>query len=251
MQILSQALSKQIRQLHQKKFREKEKLFLTEGAKPVLELLESDWKIRYLIGTEDFYAKAGLRTESLPAASFLCDEKILQSTGTLETNRDALAVVEIPEGILRPDPGLPLWLVLDRLSDPGNLGTIIRLADWFGLTEIITTGQGVEWYNPKVINASKGSFLRVRQVKSEVGSILKSGRALYTTGMNGSSLYDFQLPGGPMALVIGQESHGISEEWKIPGIESLSIPSFGKAESLNAAMATGILLNHWRYLLHT
>jgi TrmH family RNA methyltransferase len=251
MQILSQALAKQIRLLQQKKFRDKEKLFLAEGAKPVIELLQSDWKIKYLIGTATFFERPGLPSDRFPDGTFEVSEKNLSSIGSLETNRDALAVVEMPGNAKLPNPDLPLWLVLDQLSDPGNLGTIIRLADWFGLPEIITTGQTVEWYNPKVINASMGSFLRVRQVKSDAETILPSGRAVYTAEMGGQSLYEFRLPGKPMVLVIGQESHGISAAWKKAGTQALSIPRFGEAESLNAAMATGILLNHWRSLLHS
>jgi TrmH family RNA methyltransferase len=251
MQILSQALAKQIRLLHQKKYREIENLFLVEGGKPVLELLGSDWKIRNLICTETFLEKNNFRLQNPVFPIHLCDEAQLSFLSNLETNRDALALVEKPENPQNPNSENQLWLVLDQISDPGNLGTIIRLADWFGLLEVITVGPTVEWYNPKVINASKGSFLRVRQVKSDISFILNSGRTIYPADMNGQSLHEFTLPAKPFVFVIGQESHGISPEWKKPGISAVTIPSFGKAESLNAAMATGILLNHWRYLQQT
>ena len=144
-----------------------------------------------------------------------------------------------------PDPSQNLWLALDQISDPGNLGTIIRLADWFGLKEVICVGSVVEWYNPKVIASTMGSFLRIRQVVADAASLQKADRPWFAADMNGQNLYDFRFP-EQATLVIGSEANGLRPEWLQKKESVLSIPSFGKAESLNAAMATGIFLNHWR-----
>jgi TrmH family RNA methyltransferase len=250
MQKVSQATGKQLRLLHQKKHREAEGVFLVEGAKPVLELIKSGWKTQKIVLSEAFFEKNLGLLQGWESICHLASPDQLSQFSHLESNRDVLAVVEMPEKKKIPDSNEALWLVLDQISDPGNLGTIIRLADWFGLKEVITLGNTVEWFNPKVVNASKGSFLRVAQVKMELPDLLKTRREFYLADMGGQSLHQFSLPSPAKkyGLVIGQESHGIGPEWKKQNYCSLSIPSYGMAESLNAAVATGILLHHFRYL---
>ena len=139
----------------------------------------------------------------------------------------------------------PLWLVLENISDPGNLGTLIRLADWFGLDSLVCMGNCVDWYNPKVIAASMGSFLRIKQVISVPDVLLSSDRILVSADMDGQNLYTFSFP-QKAALLIGNEAAGLSEIWLKEPAKRLSVPAFGKAESLNAAMAGGIILSHWK-----
>jgi len=247
MQKLSLAKAKQIKGLHQKKIREETNLFLVEGAKPVLELLVSDWKIEMLVISNSFYGDCQNVILEIAHKVFVCSEDELSQISTFKTNNKALAVVsKKTPNQTGPGETADLWLVLDGIADPGNLGTIIRLADWFGLQEVITIGDGVEWYNPKVIAASMGSFLRINQVKTDASNLLLSDRKPFVADLNGTSLYDFTFPEKSM-LVIGNEAKGPSEIWKKKGVQSITIPAFGQAESLNAGIATGIFLNHYRF----
>jgi TrmH family RNA methyltransferase len=242
---LTQARAKQIRALRQKKDREALGLFLVEGAKAVAETIRAGWPCRTLLCTESFLEK----NPSLPLNSIqevmLCSEQVLSDTGNFKTNNAAILVAEQKPAFTSPDKQAALWLVLENISDPGNLGTLIRLADWFGLKEISCLGNGVEWYNPKVIAASMGSFLRIRQVAISEKILLSSGRSLLAADMDGNNLYKYQFP-ARAALLIGNEAAGLSPKWLTAPAERISIPAFGAAESLNAAMAGGILLSHWK-----
>ena len=247
MQKLSLAKAKQIKALHQKKIREETNHFLVEGSKPVLELLLSDWKIEIVVVSNSFYADYQNKLSGITEKVFVCTDDELSQISTFKTNNKALAVVSQKQtNKTPPNEKADLWLVLDAISDPGNLGTIIRLADWFGLQEVITIGEGVEWYNPKVISASMGSFLRIKQIKTDASGLLFSDRKPFVADLDGDSLYEFTFPQKAM-LVIGNEAKGPSEIWKQHGVKSLTIPAFGKAESLNAGIATGIFLNHYQY----
>lgn len=242
---LTQARAKQIRALRQKKDREEQGLFLVEGAKAVMESILAGWPCRTLVCTENFLAK----NPKIPSGGIpeilLCSEQTLSDSGNYKNNNAAILVAEQKPAISVPDPNAAFWLVLENISDPGNLGTLIRLADWFGLREIICLGNGVEWYNPKVIAASMGSFLRVREVNMSEQNLLASGRQLLSADMQGENLYTFSFP-EKAALLIGNEAEGLSSQWLKTPAKRLSIPSFGSAESLNAAMAGGIILSHWK-----
>lgn len=242
---LTQARAKQIRALRQKKAREEQNLFLVEGAKAVAETIISGWPVQALLCTDAFINKnPDLRKEGIPEI-FLCSEKQLESYGNFQTNNAAILVAIQKPALTIAEEKQPLWLVLENIADPGNLGTLIRLADWFGLKEIICLGSGVEWYNPKVIAASMGSFLRIQQVRLADHDLLSSGRVLLSADMEGENLFTFDFP-SRAALIIGNEASGLTQKWLEPPVKRLSIPSFGSAESLNAAMAGGILLSHWK-----
>jgi TrmH family RNA methyltransferase len=248
MQKLSLARAKQIKALHQKKIREETNLFLVEGLKPVLELMSSDWKIETIVASDSFYGDYQKNLLEFGNKVFVCSADELSQISTFKTNTKVLAVVSQKQvSAFGPDQMADFWLVLEAISDPGNLGTIIRLADWFGLKEVITIGEGVEWYNPKVIAASMGSFLRIKQLKSDAQSLLAFNRLPFVADLNGENLYDFSFPEKSM-LVIGNEAKGPTEFWEKNKIKKLSIPAFGYAESLNAGIATGIFLNHYRFL---
>jgi len=242
---LSQNQAKQIRALQQKKYRQESGLFLVEGNKAVLETMEADWPCESLVCTERFLKSNRKATESFKKDIWICSEDQLSTLGNFQTNNAALLIARQKSPQSVPDPNQDLWLALDQISDPGNLGTIIRLADWFGLKEVICLGNCVEWYNPKVIASTMGSFLRIRQVVADPGLLQSANRPWFAADMNGQNLYDFRFPAAS-TLVIGSEANGLNEIWLQKKDSVLSIPSFGKAESLNAAMAAGIFLNHWR-----
>lgn len=241
---LSHSKAKQIRLLSQKKHRQEQGLFLIEGTKIIREALASGWPLAYLLATPAFAEglEPGL-TGDLPV--YLAGSETLERLSNFHTAPGGILVARTPPPATRPDESEPLWLVLDRIADPGNMGTIIRLADWFGLGQILLLGDCVEWWNPKVVAASMGSILRIRPVAVQAQSLQKTGRNWFAADTGGRSLYSFSFPARSM-LLIGNESAGLGKEWLNDPRKCLSIPSFGKAESLNAALATGIFLNHWR-----
>ena len=242
---LTQARAKQIRSLRQKKERESSGLFLVEGAKAVKESLAAGWPVKTLLCTEDFLRKnSGLSLDGIPEI-ITCSEKILEESGNFKSNNAALLVAEQKKPAFAAESKSPLWLVLDNISDPGNLGTLIRLADWFGLKEVICLGNCVEWYNPKTVAASMGSFLRIQEVQMQDEQIISSGRTILSADMDGENLYRFRFPQNAL-LIIGSESAGLPEKWLQPPACRISVPAFGQAESLNAAMAGGIILSHWK-----
>ena len=242
---LTQARAKQIRALRQKKDRDTEGLFLVEGAKAVGETILCGWPVRTLLCTEAFLNK----NPSLPLGHIpevmLCTEQQLSETGNFKNNNAALLVAEQQTERKSPDASAALWLVTENLADPGNLGTLIRLADWFGLGEVLCLGNCVEWYNPKVIAASMGSFLRVKERRIRPEVLLSSGREILSADMDGEDVFGFRFP-AKAALLIGSEAAGLSDQWLKAPARKITIPSFGAAESLNAAMAGGILLSHWK-----
>lgn len=223
-----------------------EKLFLVEGAKAVLETLQSDWQIAFLVVTPAFFEAHQTILKQWEKHSFIAGKQQLAQLSHFETNDAVLAVVhqKDPGSAAPPEEGL--WLAVEAISDPGNLGTIIRLADWFGLRHVVCLGDCVEWYNPKVVASTMGSFLRIHQVKISMNELLThTDRQLVAAHMQGTSLYHYQFP-AKTCLVIGNEANGLTERMLQKASGLVSIPRFGQAESLNAAMATGILLNHWR-----
>jgi TrmH family RNA methyltransferase len=242
---LSQNQAKQIRALQQKKYRQESGLFLVEGGKAVSETIAAGWPCEALVCTERFLKANTKLADSFGQDIRICSEDQLSALGNFQNNNSTLLVARQKPPDSVPDDKQQLWLALDQISDPGNLGTIIRLADWFGLKEVICLGNGVEWYNPKVIASTMGSFLRIRQVVETSEWLQAADRPWFAADMNGQNLYDFRFP-IKSTLVIGSEANGLGPEWVTSKDSVLSIPSFGKAESLNAAMATGIFLNHWR-----
>ena len=246
MHLLSQAKAKQIKAFHQKKIRDESGLFLIEGKKIFFETIKSNWDIEYICVTHSFYDTYKDSLSGFSDRISIGTEDQITQISTLKTNNNVVALVKQPKSSKIPNPKADLWLVLESISDPGNMGTIIRLADWFGLQEVITIGNCVEWFNPKVVSSSMGSFLRINQIKSDYKSLIESGRPAFVADMVGESLYAFSFPEKSI-LVIGNEANGISDDWLKSKAGTISIPSFGKAESLNAGIATGIILNHYQF----
>lgn len=235
---LSKTKSKYIKSLQLKKNRDKENRFIIEGKKTVLEFLSSDFTVELIIGTPEFY-------EEYPEGSGEIEQLSTNSTelaaiGTLKTNNAALAVVKKPN--LRPlcSDYDKVILALDGINDPGNLGTIIRTADWFGIEAVLLNDDSVDPFNPKVVNASKGSFSRVKVYRQSLVNLLDNyPYDVIAADMHGKSIYE----GDPLSqgmLIMGNESHGISREVEQYITSRLTIPTLGRAESLNVGVATGI-----------
>jgi RNA methyltransferase, TrmH family len=249
-----------LRSLQQKKIRQQQGLFLVEGAKSVQEVLASDFGIERLICTDQFYKENARLTDHQRIVPEIVTPDDLTRAGTLETNDAAIAVARMrPNDPLRADPGE--WaLVLDDIRDPGNLGTILRVADWYGIANIVCSPTTADVYNPKVISASKGSFTRVRWFYTDLARFF-SDIGAFTPSHNHSLICGAFLDGEnvhraafgarpdlarPAYLVMGNESTGIGPAVAQYVTHKLTIPRFGGAESLNVGVATAVLLDNLR-----
>lgn len=244
--MLSKATIKFIKSLQVKKYRKQEQCFVIEGAKSVEELLASDFEVIKVLGTSEFLSKTKvpLRGEVLEVS-----EGILETLGEFRSNRTALAIAKIkPNSPLMVSPS-EYGLVLDDIRDPGNLGTIVRTADWYGISKIIASPETADFYNSKVITATMGSFTRVQLYYTDLSPYLTAcDLPVYGAFLEGRDVHSvaFQ-PGG--LVVVGSESHGISAEVERFVTEKITIPRFGAAESLNAAIATAVICDNIRRMV--
>jgi len=246
--MLSKQQQKYIQSLQNKKNRQEEQRFLVEGAKSVIELLESDFEIEVIIATQDFLNKNAKILKKVHIEQVSPSE--LERLGTLQSNDAAIAVAKMKENSLVLAEDNEYVLVLDDIRDPGNLGTIIRIADWYGINKIICSNTSVEFYNPKVIAATMGSFSRVKIFYTELSTFFKSLSEkqkvhLIGTFLNGENVHSFSFPSSAY-IVLGNESKGIGEAMEQLVTEKITIPKFGLAESLNAGIATAIVLDNLR-----
>lgn len=230
---------KLIRSLHQKKYRNQNGLFVVEGIKGVNEVLRSRIKP---------YAVYGVNADLLDDDTIFTrvSERELAQMSALKSPNGILGVFHVPE---EKEINFSDWvLVLDDVRDPGNLGTIIRLCDWFGIAHLVCSQKTVDCYNPKVLQATMGSITRVNIVYRNIADFLdQCPTPIYGAFMNGVSAYSEELPQNGI-LIMGNEAHGISKEIEQLVSKKISIPQFGKhtTESLNVATATAILLNEIR-----
>lgn len=245
--MLSAATIKHIRSLELKKFRSQHGSFVAEGDKIVRELLLSDLQLLQVFALEPWIESNGNLISSNNIRVNPVSPRELERISLLKTPNQVLAVVKIPEH--KPDPAdlkQNLTLALDNLQDPGNLGTIIRTADWFGLRNIYCSSDTADVYNPKVIQATMGSFMRVRlhyvDLEDFLGS-LPHDLPVYGAFLQGQNVFQ-SAAALPAVLVIGNESQGIGARTSRHVSHRLSIPSAGSsgAESLNAAVAAAILM---------
>lgn len=239
--MLSKNEVKYIQSLGHKKRREEERLFIAEGSKMVAEFIkEIPQQVFRLYATEEFFQTYPV-TDKIQEKHLVSEEE-LQRISQLQTAHQALALVRyfpVEELSLLGDEW---YLALDGIRDPGNMGTIIRLADWFGISTIICSPDCADIYNPKVVQATMGSLMRVKIVEKELPAFLASQQIpVVGAVLGGEELSSFKFPASGV-LVIGNEANGISREL-IPLLKhKLMIPRFGEAESLNAAIATSIFL---------
>ncbi len=233
---------KYIQSFGHKKHWAQESVFIIEGPKMLEEALKAACSIEKIYATPEWVASnpdLGLEVE-------LVDEIMLSRMSQLQTANKVIALVKKPNDTTTLEFEQKLTLILDGIQDPGNLGTIIRTADWFGIQQIIVTEDTAQWYNPKVIQSTMGSCFRVLVSTMDVEALLRS-QTIPVIGavLEGENMYQSQLPSAGF-LVIGNESKGIRSHLKAFITHPVSIPNFGHAESLNAAVATGILLAQWR-----
>jgi len=232
---------KYIQSLGQKKWRDAEQVFIAEGPKLVNELLMAEnCKIVQVYALKEWIDASKAKVEITEVTT---DE--LQKISQLTTANQVLAIAKKIEWKEEPIVKGNISLVLDEIQDPGNMGTIIRLADWFDVKNIFCSMDCVDVYNAKVVQASMGSITRVRVEYTELSSWLTNNNEirLYGTTLNGRDITKMEKITEGM-IVIGNESKGISEEiLKLSNVQ-ITIPRRGKAESLNAAVATGIILSH-------
>jgi len=226
-----------LQSLDKKKFRQKYNLFLVEGNKIIRELPDSRFKIKEIFSTDP------QKLDRMEAPVTHISENELKKISFLQNPKDSVAVCYLHPEEKKEDKNLQL--VLDGIQDPGNLGTMIRLADWFGIEQIICSEDTVDFYNPKVIMASMGSFTRVNIVYTNLTEYLsETGNINIGTDMDGENIYSFERP-EKMNLILGNEGNGMRPETEKLLHTSVMIPRFGKSqstESLNVSMAAGIIL---------
>ena len=237
--LVSNSQTKTITGLRQKKYRDKQKLFVAEGPKVIRELYEEGFALKWYFSIDPSSISADNH--------FLVTESELRKLSFLQTPNAALAVFEIPERETYQDEGLVV--ALDAVRDPGNLGTIIRLCDWFGVRQLVCSEDTADCYNPKVVQASMGSLARVQVYSRDLSLFLDETQLpVYGGFMEGKNIYSEVLSTDAI-LVMGNESNGISEDISHKITHKMTIPRSGKiqkAESLNVATATAILLGEFR-----
>ncbi len=239
---LSISKAKYIKSLQLKKRRTEEGKFIVEGNKSVREFLASDYSVEEVVGTEEFYNQ--LENEILPESAYLCSVKSLSSLGAFKSNKSALAVVRIKQPGTLLIKSNEFVLALDEINDPGNLGTIIRVADWYGINKLLLGNNSADIYNPKVVSATKGSLTRVTVYYVNLLECLaKYDGDILAADMKGQPLSSIKTLNSGI-LLMGSESHGISHALDPYITKRLTIPGRGGAESLNVAVATGIFCNH-------
>ena len=232
---------KLITSLIQKKFRKQHQLFFAEGAKVIQELLQSNFELEHL------YTTKPMVFEVLDSKQTIISDSDLKKISALSTANDCLAVFRMPQEKKIENNGL--IVALDDIRDPGNLGTIIRLCDWFGIAQILCSEQTVDQYNPKVVQATMGSIARVNITYLDLETYLSEIKTeVFGTFMDGTNLYKMPLPTSGI-IVLGNEANGISKKIAEKVTQKIAIPRFGNlqlTESLNVATATAIVLSEFK-----
>jgi TrmH family RNA methyltransferase len=227
--------------LSQKKYRLKQKLFIAEGVKVVNELLKSSFEVETLFCTNDFY------TDIYDEQVVRISDGDLKKISNLKTPNKVLGLFRIPDEKSLVNKGL--IIALDGVNDPGNLGTIIRLCDWFGVDELICSKDTVDCYNQKVVQASMGSLTRISICYLDLEEYLTETKLpTFIADMDGKNVYKTNLPKEGV-LIMGNEANGVSVAIKKLITNKISIPRFGmtkETESLNVATATAVLLSEFR-----
>lgn len=239
--MLSKTQSKYIRSLALQKFREEKQSYLAEGEKIVAEWLQSDEKIEYIVGLEDWITLQAPLIRKHPEALLIkVTEDELKQISTLQQPNKALLVV-------KRQPQKPLihindWcLALDGIRDPGNVGTILRIADWFGISYVFCSPDCVDALSPKVVQAAMGAHLRVTVYETDLPALIKSSSLpAYAAVLGGDNVYQLNAPEKGI-IIIGNEAKGISKEIIDLAKYNITIPRLGGAESLNAGVSAGIL----------
>lgn len=217
---------------------------MVEGRKSVLEVLASEFKIEQLLITEEFQQQNGKALKSYSGDQLIIKPSELAGLGEYSTNDAALAVVKMatntPPALMKDT----FSLMLDDIRDPGNLGTIIRTADWYGIKNIIASEETADVYNGKVIQSSMGSFIRVNIFYTPLEEYLANNKQpVFGTFLDGENVHTLNFGSGGI-VVIGNEANGISKEVEKFVSRRITIPRFGQAESLNAGVATAVICDN-------
>jgi TrmH family RNA methyltransferase len=227
-----------IKSLSLKKNRQKEQLFIAEGEKIVAELLNSNFEFHEIFATNEWILKnTDVRAIKVPASE-------LDRISNLKSANNVLAIVKIKQENLSVTDGLTL--VLDDINDPGNLGTIIRMCDWFGVKQLVCSKSTVDCFNPKVVQSAMGSLFRVPIIYTDLEEyVTKVDTPIYGAFMDGENVRNVKVPES-VHLIMGNEANGISEEIDNLITDKVAIKNIGNsAESLNVAVATSILLHEF------
>lgn len=245
--MISKGQIKQVKALHLKKFRDEQGLFIAEGVKIVSEIIHSHPSmIEHLFATDQFIkANASVLGKSEKTVSV--NDAELERISTLQTPNQVLVVCKkFPKQNPTIDISKQFSLYLDDIRDPGNLGTILRIADWFGIREIFVSEQSTDLYNPKTIQSAMGAFLRVKVHYMNLDRVVADSNVpVYGAVLNGENIYKQKLQNG--LIIIGNEANGITEENLKRISHPITIPasSANQTESLNAAMATSIICSEF------
>ncbi len=252
--MLSKNKIKFIRSLESKKERNNLGLFVAEGEKLVDEILASTLETTYIAGTYDWFSKHNTSKVKGVTDSDIVLQEELNKVSTLKTPHEVLCIAKIPNYSLSVKLlNNKLSIILDTIQDPGNMGTIIRIADWFGIEDIICSIETVDAFNPKVVQSSMGAICRVKVHYANLPEVISEINALsipmYGTTLNGENIYNAALSANGF-IMMGNESKGLSPRWLPLLDKQLFIPFFPEnkksSESLNVAVATGIICSEFR-----
>jgi RNA methyltransferase, TrmH family len=239
--MISKSQIKLITSLVQKKYRKQHRLFLVEGVKVIEELLNSHFELEHIFQTKPIFNKV------IDTKKTIISEAELKKLSALSTPNDSLALFKTADEKETQKTGL--ILALDSIRDPGNLGTIVRLCDWFGITQLICSEETVDVYNPKVVQASMGSIARVNVSYVDLSNYIKeTNLPVFGAFMEGENIYKKQLPSEGI-IILGNEANGISKTIESLVTQKIAIPRFGtlqQTESLNVATAAAIFLSEFR-----
>ena len=238
--MLSKSQISLLTSLQHKQFRTEHGLFMVEGYKSITEFIDSDYKVHTIYHTPDTAPKLLKLSQKINFQEISLID--LQKISALKNPADAIATVNIPQwgGLNYTTLKNKFSLVLDGLQDPGNMGTIIRTADWFGISNIICSEDTVDAYNPKVVQATMGSLARVNVSYTNLAGLISAAKLpVFGTLLNGDNIYSTNF-GTEGLLVMGNEGNGIRPDIQALVNKAITIPRIGKAESLNVAIATAI-----------
>ena len=232
---------KLISSLHQKKYRIAHQLFIAEGVKGINELLQSNFELEHLYVTIDEFKSVSTTQKTV------ISDADLKKISALTTPNTCLAVFKIPKE--KPVLNKGLIVALDTIRDPGNMGTILRLCDWFGINQVVCSKETVDLYNPKVVQATMGSIARVNVNYLNLKDFLETtSLPIYGTFMDGEDLFNSEITNEGI-IILGNEANGISKEIEELVTKRITIPRFGnlqQTESLNVATATAIVLSEFK-----
>jgi RNA methyltransferase, TrmH family len=242
---------KLIKSLAQKKYRLQQQSFLAEGDKIVPEVLKSDFLVKELFATPQFLREHKNSIEKAARITETGSEEIKKAS-LLQQPQNCIAICELPRQPELPQNLEGLCIFLDGIQDPGNLGTIIRTCDWFGVDYLFCAPDTADVYNPKVIQATMGSFTRVKTIYTSLNALIPLAEttpmSVYGTFLEGQNIYTAHLPENAL-VILGNEGSGIRPEVTEYVTNKLNIPAFGKkkvkAESLNVAVTTGIICSEF------